>query len=191
MKKNITLILFALFASVIFFAWLNKCILFLSPFSTQKTKIRKIRKKRITVFFYQQKEKKDLVSILWPQTIQEQLSTIVTSWLVLLKKEQIIPRDVSLDTLLVDSQNQTAYLSFNCHFLRPFEPTEQKLHVLESLFKTISTNHEPTLAHNGHPLSYTDQEDTACRPITKIMLLANHEPMQDDFLDFSQVWPIT
>ncbi len=191
MKKNITLILFALLASVIFFAWLNKHILFLSPFSTQKVKIRKIRKKRITIFYYQQKEKQELVSILWPQTTQEQLSTIVTGWLVFLKKEQVISRDIYLDTILVDSQDQTAYLSFNCHFLQAFEPTGQKLHLLESLFKTISANQEPTFANNGHSSSYTAQEATAARSITKIMLLVNHKPMQDDFLDFSQVWPIT
>ncbi len=170
MKRNITIILFALLASIIFFGWLSKHILLLSPFSTHKVKTRKIHKKVIKVFYYQQKEKQELVSVFWPQTMQEQLYTMVTGWLILLKKEQIIPRDIFLGTVLVDTQNLTAYLSFSCHFLQAFEPTSQKLDLLESLFKTISQNNEL---------------------ITKIILLVDHHPMQDDFLDFSQAWPIT
>ena len=178
MKNALFLICTALVASFLFFLWVNHHILFLSPFKTQEMEIKRIPQKKLALFYHQEREKEEERVVLWPKTLQEQLHTIVCGWLTVLKHNHIIPETVTIDAILVDKESQTAYLSFNCHFLQAFEPTIKKLSLLESLGKTINSNLE------------SSSKSTSKEAIQAIVLLVHHQPMEDEFLNLTHAFSL-
>lgn len=100
----------------------------------------------------------------------ESLQALVSGWLVLTEQEGISDKKVSLQTGLLSSGDRYAYLSFDRNPL----PTECSTFTtwmwVEGLLRTLREN---GMSFQG------------------VYFLVQHEPLQDDHLDFSNPWPLT
>jgi hypothetical protein len=126
--------------------------------------------KTVSLFLYKDKRwHEEKQQMAWFNAKQDQLASLVNSWLLLLDQEDMLEKKVSVQTVLLSASQQEAYISFDRNFLSKQYSIFDKLMSIESLLKTVRENNIN---------------------IQKVHFLVHHKPMHDYHLDFSQAWPI-
>jgi len=123
-------------------------------------------KKNINLFFYKDNSlKKEETSFVWLSSKAEILKLIIGNWLTLVYEERILEKRIRVESVALSSSEQEAYISFDQSLFLQEWPIHKKAQVLDGLCKTV---------------------DEAGLNIQNIMFLVDHEPLEDDHLDFSQ-----
>lgn len=107
--------------------------------------------------------------ILWGPDTANNIFNLVQNWLTLLDDEKITSNKITLQSALITSNNQTAYLSFDQNLFNKDDNTYQKLMLVEGLLKTLRTSYIAT---------------------PHIQILIQHQIAKDPHLDFSNPWPL-
>lgn len=99
----------------------------------------------------------------------ENLKNLVARWLMVNQDEYVVDRGVSVLYATLSSFNDEAFLTFTHSFLSKEFSLFQKLHIVESLLKTV-------------------RESMTC--VRSVVFIVVEKPMPDDHLDFTSSWPI-
>jgi len=174
MKTSAYLILSLFFAVVgmLFFGIKNELIILNYPTTRPELTINTnhASKKKISLIFWQNNQwKTENCDLLWTDNKQQDLHRLINSWLTLLHEENSMEKKITVQTVLLSTSDQTAYLSFDSDPLPKESSTFDKWMFIEGLLKTIRENNVP---------------------LQQIQLLVHHQLMQDPHLDFSKPWPI-
>ncbi len=112
---------------------------------------------------------KDDKELIFSANTQSTLQDIVASWLSYVEEEQGLPKKVSVQSVMIDAQKNTGYISFDKTPFTENQSTYSKLMFLEGLLKTLK----------GSTIS-----------LKKVQFLVHHKPLHDRDLDFSHAWTI-
>lgn len=158
---------------MLFYGFYNKLIIIQLPKhrQTQALEQRHAQHKPIRLWYWNgeqfAKEDKELI---YSGNLQDTLSDLVSRWLSVLEEESALTKKVTVQSVLLDTHNTTAYISFSRNPLKKEYSTHEKIMFFEALLKT--------LRESGIQLK-------------KVQFLANHKPIQDAHLDFDRAWAIT
>lgn len=94
---------------------------------------------------------------------------LINSWCVLLEENNITDKQIVAQSVALSPSKQEAFICFNSAPFLAHISTYEKIMIIESLLKTIRHN---------------------MQGITQIRLLINHQPLQDEHLNFDIAWPI-
>lgn len=173
MKNYSFLLLFCIpvIMGILFFAFLQNWIIIRLPTTaTHKQHAPTITKKTVQlIFWHNNKWNTEKTDLIWSEKKDHNLYYLINSWLSLLDEEEIMTKKVSLQTALLVSSGQEAYLSFDRNPLDKERSTFDKWMWIEGLLKTIRENNIT---------------------IQKVRLLVHHQPLHDNHLDFSKPWPL-
>lgn len=97
------------------------------------------------------------------------LYDLTSSWLAIQEEEQLLPKKISLQSVMLDASGHEAFISFDRSPFAKGASIHQKLLWVESFLTTIK--------QNG-------------LPIKTVRLLVYAKPLSDIHLDFSHPWPI-
>jgi len=177
--KNIHIIIISIITfllGLLFFAFYNNWIIFYYPsykaeVSRQIRSMKTTKKELCLMYWHHKKWNKEKVNLLWSGDKSQNIQYLLNSWLNLLDEEQVVTKRVSLQTVLISSSGQQAYLSFDRIPFSKKSSTYEKLMWIEGLLKTIRENNIN---------------------IQSVYFLVHHQIMKDyhlDFSDFSNPWP--
>ncbi len=161
----------SLIAGIALFALQYEWIIIRMPEPTNNSSLQQVKTKQHVQLHYWHDHRwnSETEELIWSNSIEENLSILVASWLSMLDAEQIIPKKISLQTAVMLPNKQDAYISLDRNPLPKEWSTLSKWMLMESLLKTIRNN----------------------VPIKHITLLVHHQPIRDPHLDFSNPWPVT
>jgi hypothetical protein len=176
-QKNINLIFLSVLLFIfgfLFFAFYNNwIILFLPSYNIEsvdkKTSVKQ-EKRDVALYFWKDKRwNKEEINLLWSKDNDaENIKYLINGWLNLTEEESHIPA-ANLQSVLISSSGQQAYLSFDRNPLPQEGPVYDKLMFIEGILKTIRENGVN---------------------IQGVFFLAHHQIMRDYHLDFSKAWPV-
>jgi len=127
-------------------------------------------KKTVTLYFWQhEKWHSESVELVWSDNKAETIEHLVTNWLALLEENNITHKKITLQSALLSPSTLDAYLSFDRSPFAPQATTHEKLMLIEGLLKTLRSNNIK---------------------LQGVRFLVNHNPLNDNHLDFSKEWPI-
>jgi len=152
-------------AGIFFYAFYREILIINLPLTKQynAAEYRTAQQKKIRLFYRNGEQfiegEKELIESANPQDI---LTSLVARWLTFLEEEEVLPKKVTVQSVLIGNQKQTAYISFDRSPFTKDQSTFEKIVFLEGLFKSLKTN--STL-------------------IKKVRILVNHKPLQDPHID--------
>jgi hypothetical protein len=97
------------------------------------------------------------------------LKHLINSWCMLLEENNITDKQIAAQSVALSPSKQEAFVCLNHPPFLPQASTYEKMMIIESLLKTIRSN---------------------ITGITHIRLLINHQPLQDEHLNFDIPWPV-
>ncbi len=159
-------------AGMLFYGFYNKLIIIRLPMNNRTLPLEhRYARRRKTRLWYWNGERfiKDDKELIYSANTQNTLADIVASWLSFLEEEGGLPKKIAVQSVLLDIQKQTAFISFDRNPFLKEQSAYEKLMFLESLLKTL-------------------RDSTI--PIKKVQFLANHKPIEDLQLDFDRTWTI-
>jgi len=157
--------------AIIFFAWSHHWIILRIPLNVnnEMTYSLMIQKKLITLYYFHgDKWKTEKQEILWSNNKEKNIVQLINTWLIVLDEECITMKKVNLQSVII-APSGSVYISFDRTILPKEESIFNKWMLIEGLLKTIAV-HDKELSH--------------------IQFLVQHQPMNDNHLDFSLPWPI-
>lgn len=160
------------FIGLLSFAISQQWIIFYWPNTTTNLPLprhQSIKKTVVLSFWHRNSWHHEKVELLWPQETSEQIKNLVNAWLRVLNEEQIIKKNISLQSVLI-SDNGYAYLSFDRNPIIKSQATYYNLMLFESLLKTLQN---------------------ADIHIKGVYFMAHHQPLNDAHLNFMHPWPLT
>lgn len=107
--------------------------------------------------------------LLWAHDTAQNIQYLINSWLSFLDEEHIMKKKVTVTTVLLSSNESTAYISFDRNPLNKEASVYAKWMWIEGLLKT--------LRENGIKISH-------------VHFLVHHQPLHDMHLDFESAWPL-
>jgi hypothetical protein len=171
LTRYVLLSLAMLGIGMVFYGFYHKLIIVQLPQPkgpSQSIEQRNAEHKRIQIWYWNgtefAKEDKELI---FAGNIHSTLLELVSRWISVLEEENLLGKKISVQSVLVDGQGTTAYISFNRSPLAKEHSTFQKLMMIEGLLKTVRTSEIG---------------------LKKVLLLVNHKPLQDPQLDFDRPW---
>ncbi len=112
----------------------------------------------------------DEVSIIWGDCARgNNIKQLIKQWLILLQEEHIVAPHIMLQSVTLDASGNNVFVSFDHLLFSRDWSIMKKWQIFQGLCKTL---------HYAEP------------KIQKINLLINHQPLEDDHLDFSQALPV-
>jgi len=120
-------------------------------------------------YWHKKKWNKEKIDLLWTNDKAKNIQYLINSWLALLDQEDVMPKKVSLQAVLLSSCANIAYLSFDRNPFSENSTTYEKLMLIEGLLKTVRENDVK---------------------LQSVHFLVHHQIMGDYHLDFSNPWPI-
>ncbi len=160
-------------AGILFYALYHELIIIRNPFTTQMPRLDKMHAKKhmFTLMFWKDRSwQKEKIELIHSDNKAQTLQYLIASWLGLLDDEQMLPRKISLQSVMLDSSGKEAYVSFDGNPLAKKSSIFDKWLWAEGLLKTIRENNIA---------------------LTSIQFLVHHQPLADPHLDFFHLWPIT
>lgn len=164
-------------SGMLFYALYNEIIIIRFPWTTNvyTRSDLEIQKKIYTLVFWHNNswktEHKPLIS---SENKTQTLTYLISSWLSMLEEEHVFAhrgyRKVSLQSVMLDPAGHEAFLSFDRSPFLKESSTSQKLLWIEGLLRTIRENNVS---------------------LSSVRLLAHHQPLHDQHLDFDRAWPIS
>jgi len=169
-RYHILLSSFFVVIGIVFCCFYNRWIIITTAsFSSPPLYAQNVTKKNITYYyFYNDKWNTETQDILWEHNTTTNIHNLINNWLRILYEEKIIPKQTSLQSVLL-SNSATAYLSFDHNIFSKQDSIFKKWMLIEGILKTISAQEIP---------------------IHSIQFLVQHKHMHDPHLDFSRPWPI-
>jgi hypothetical protein len=172
-KKQIALIsILVVVAGIIFFAYQESWVLLI--FSSKKTTEQiQIDSKptEVTLFFWKHdKWNSEKNSYIQSSDPANNIQTIAHLYFRLLDDEEIIHNDTTVNSVVIHKNNQIAFVSCNQSPFHAQDSTRKKIMIIQGFLKTC-------------------KENNMCIPY--IQFLINHQPLQDDHLDFTIPWPLS
>ncbi len=160
-----------LLLGMIFYAFYNKLIIIRLPVRRSALfERRSAFRKRVHLWYFNGTSfVKDDKELIFSANTQSTLQDIVASWLSYVEEEQGLPQKTSVQSVMLDAQKNTAYISFDRSPFITKQSTYSKHMFLEGLLKTLK----------GSTI-----------PLKKIQFLVHHKPLDDRDLDFSHAWTI-
>ena len=161
-----------LLAGMLFYGFYNKLIIIRLPMTNRKlpTEHRYARRRQTRLWYYNgERYVKDDKELIYSANTQNTLTDLVASWLSFVEEEQGLLKKVSVQSVLLDIQKQTAFISFDRNPFEKEQSVYEKLMFIESLLKTL--------------------KDSSIE-IKKVQFLAQHKPIDDEQLDFSRAWTV-
>lgn len=108
--------------------------------------------------------------ILMPSdNVSESIRRVVAAWLSVAADEKVVPEDVKILSVALTSQGTVTLLDFDKSFIENSLSTYDRWQLVESLLTTLRT---------------------AGLVLEGVYFLQNNQFLHDDYLDFSQRWPI-
>lgn len=155
---------------LIYFAWQRHYIIlnFSSPVASQ-THSSSHKKKALVSYWINDQWHQEEVSLLVTEHAYNNLYHLISQYLQLLLDESIIKQKTTIQQVLINYNDQEAYISFDRVPWHKESCTTDALMIIEGILRTVKIN-EPR--------------------IKKVRFLVNHQPMVDAHLDFSNAWPI-
>lgn len=158
---------------MLFYGFYNNLIIIQLPQRkglSHGTEQRHAQHKPLTLWYWDGKQLiKEEKELIYSSNMQDTLADLVARWLSVLEEEHLLTKKVTVQSVLLDTQNTTAYISFDRTPLAKELSTHDKLMTIESLLKTLRDSDFP---------------------LKKVQFLANHKPMHDVHLDFERPWAI-
>ncbi len=156
--------------ALLFFACRNEYIILNFRSLTNKSHAIAPKKKNINLFYWtHERWNKEEVEVIWTSNLQNNIATMVKSWLILIEEEKLIDKKITLLSALVAANQNELYISLDRNPFDDDQSTIKKLMLVESLLKTLRENKVP---------------------IKKVRLLKHHQTIWDHHLDFYHPWPI-
>lgn len=162
-------------AGFLFFGFYNNWIIFFLPsYNVEnfgQSGGMRLEKRDVYLHYWNNKKwNNEQINVLWmPDNNAENIKYLVGGLLNLLEEEKVTKYKVTLQSVLISSSGQQAYLSFDRNPLAQDCSTYEKLMFIEGILKTIRENNIN---------------------IQGVYFLVHHQVMQDYHLDFSASWPI-
>ena len=158
---------------VVFYAYLQEWIVICWPGArtSSVSMIHPGSKKKVTFSYWHNGTwRQEMQEVIISTHKSELLHAIMNGWLVVTEEEGISDKKVSLQTVLLSSNDTYAYFSFDRNPLPSECSTFYIWMWVEGVLKT--------LRENGIHLQ-------------GVYFLVQHQPLQDEHLDFSNPWPLT
>lgn len=128
-----------------------------------------ITKKNISLFYWHDNQwKTEYETVLWHEKENNNIQTIITSWLSTMASEQYASKTVAVESVIL-APNKHLYISFDRHPFAKELSIRDKLYWLEGLLKTLK--------HNNLNILW-------------IHFLVHHKPLSDTHIDTTYAWPI-
>lgn len=165
--------IFLFIAGALFYCWYNELIIIRLPFRRVGTPIEHTqsqRSKNKLIFFNGTSLITEEKEILSSTNILQTVNNLITSWLTLQEEERLMPKKVSVATVMIDEARKEVFISFDRNPLLKDKSIYEKLMWVEGLLKTLK--------ENGLPLQ-------------TVRLLINGKPIPDAHLDFTHPWPLS
>lgn len=160
---------------IFLFAYLNGYIIFKYPsyktdIKTYKQQLDVTRKVITFHYWHNQKWHTEKTELIWHSNdIGQNITYLLNSWFTWLEEEHMITKKITVQTVLLSTDTQHAYISFDRNPFDKQQSTYNKWMLIESLLKTIR---EVNVSLNH------------------ITFLVHHQPLKDMHLDFTNPWPI-
>ena len=114
--------------------------------------------------------KKEMTEIIFSNDHAQTIKLLINSWLVMLEEENIIDKQITVQSVILTPSGQDAFICLTESPLSKQASTHTKLMIIESMLKTL---HDAKLG------------------LANIRLLVHHQPMLDPHLNFDISWPIS
>lgn len=172
-KKHIILLLIALGAGVLWFAFTQEWLIFNLPFgqgvSTNRISTTISSRKKVAVYLPKQGSlQREEREILWGSDNAINAEHLVAAWLNMLEDEQALAKKTSLQTVAAAHDGRKLLISFDRPPLNKNGSIAEKWLFIEALLKSIHV---------------------ALPDVTHILFLVDHKTIIDPHLDFSRTWP--
>ena len=174
MTRRYFAISFALFIiGILFYGIYNELIIIRLPFRGKPTPLEQSlsqRKNLKLIYWNGDSFATDEKELIFSENTVKTLTELTTSWLNLLETEELLPKKVTVQSVMIDASGHEAFISFDRNPLTKEQATRDKLLWIEGLLRTIK--------QSG-------------LPITSVRFLVYAKPLNDTHLDFSHAWPIS
>ncbi len=169
-----SLALAALFSGILFFCVYQEWLIVSwhvpkNSFITSEQKTLERKTIKLTVWKQENWYQEESI-VVWETNQKAQLKTLIAEWLTLAYEEKILEKKITIENVLLSPSGNDSYISFSDTLFEKKWSTYKKLHLIESLLKSIRENNIK---------------------IQKIFFLMKDQPLIDVDLDFSQAWPIS
>lgn len=162
-----------LFIGVLFFLYQESWIMISLPAHTttlQNTSMLAQTKETPLWIFKNGTLKKEPSEIIINNDLTETIKQLVNNWLKTLEEENIIDKQIMVQSVILSPSGQDAFICFQENFLNKQSSSFVKMMILESMLKTL---HDAKLNINN------------------VQILVHHQPMRDDHFNFDISWPTT
>jgi hypothetical protein len=172
LRNYVTLLCFSFCAGILMLCILQEWIIIRFPhfIENDTTAISQLHRSITLCRWHAHRWHTETVPIITTDDLQECLGLVVAAWLSMVQEEQMIPIQLSLQSVLCSAHNDIVYLSFSDTLVQQNKPTIDNLLCIEALLRTIKENAPPS--------------------VHSCFFLVNQIPMHDHHLDFSVAWPI-
>ena len=172
LRNYVALLCFSFCAGMLMLCILQEWIIIRFPsFIENDTAVTSQLHRSITLYrWHAHRWHTETTTIIASDSVQECLASVVAAWLAMMQEEQIVPAQLSLQSVLCSAHNDIVYLSFSDTLVQQNKPTIDNLLCIEALLHTVKENAPPS--------------------VHSCFFLVNQIPMQDHHLDFSIAWPI-
>ncbi len=166
----------SLLGGCLFFAYMQEWIILRIPYQPNESKEachnlegNHTKKKVKLSYWHKGKWHTEQQELIWSNDKTATIHYLINSLLTLLDEEMVMDKKVTLQTVLLASADNEAYLSFDQNPLPTESSTFAQWMWIEGVLKTIRDN------------------GIALRTIH---FLVHHQPLSNDHLDFGQGWPL-
>ena len=171
-KETIFLSIIFSIVSVLFFAYQESWLIFMVPNKKKIVQLSTETKPAEAVLYFWKYGKWNFekVSYIKSSDQAQNIKNLAHLYFRLLDDEEVIHNDVSVNSVVLNTNKQTAFISCNQSPFNSQDHTKAKLMIIEGLLKTLRENNVS---------------------VSSIQFLINHQPLDDDHLDFTIPWPLT
>lgn len=169
MLISIALLLFG----VVFFLYQESWIIISLPSSTtmQPKTSSAIHPKETALWIFKDETlKKETTEIIFSNDHAQTIKQLLNHWLTTLEEENIIDKQINVQSVILSPSGQDAFICFQENFLNKQASSFTKMMILESMLKTLRD---------------------AKLGITNVRFLVHHQPMLDPHFNFDISWPVT
>ena len=157
--------------SLLFFAYQESWIILIFPHKQETIGLSTDTKPTEVVLYFWKHDKwlSEKNSYIKSSDMAQNIQTIAHLYFRLLDDEEIIHNDTTVHSVVLHKNKQIAFVSCNQSPFHAQDSTIKKIMIIEGFLKTLKEN----------KIS-----------IPFVQFLTNHQPLQDDHLDFTVPWPL-
>ncbi|MBP6892410.1 hypothetical protein KBB68_02405 [Candidatus Babeliales bacterium] len=161
-----------LFCGIFFFLYQESWIIINLPSNNiaQPKTLNAIQPKDAILWIFKDETlKKETTEIIFSNDHVQTIKQLLNHWLTTLEEEHIIDKQITVQSVILSSSGQDAFICFQENFLNKQASCFTKMMILESMLKTLRD---------------------AKLGIINVRFLVHHQPMLDHHFNFDISWPI-